>query len=89
MKKISLIILIVVMLEMMFILSGCIVTNNTSVAKNNSGCTFETVDFYTGIPVDGKIVKDSATNVIYFYSNNKTLTLLVDSEGKPLLYEGE
>lgn len=41
----------------------------------------------------GRIVYDSMTGVEYWMStpayNQGTLTLLVDSEGKPLIYKGE
>ena len=41
----------------------------------------------------GMIVYDSTTGVQYWMStsayNSGTLTLLVDSEGKPLIYKGE
>ena len=41
---------------------------------------------------EGKLVVDRQTGVEYWYISTEgsvTLTLLVDSEGKPLIYKGE
>lgn len=41
--------------------------------------------------ISGYMVVDSQTNVEYWYINGEaqSLTLLVDQEGKPLVYKGE
>lgn len=82
MKKIKLITLIVVITAMMFILSGC-----TSVA--------ETERQFTLIRDEGTfcIYYHNKTKVMYImsdgYYNSGTATVMLDAEGKPLLYEGE
>ncbi len=86
MKKIKLIILSIVMIAMMFILSGC--TSSETETENR----FKDLG-YIGIGESSStIFYDSTTRVIYiFYKNGYGggLTTLVNAEGKPLLYEGE
>lgn len=90
MKKIKLTILIIVIVVMMFILSGC--TSSVAETENRFKKIYsEELDTYTYLI----IICDKETKVMYSYtfSPRKTmssaLTILVDSEGKPLLYEGE
>ena len=83
MKYIKKIIMILVVIGMLFILTGC--TNN-SVAEEEK--RFQRIsnegNFY--------VVYDKKTKVMYSVSNSYynfgIMTLLVNSEGKPLLYEG-
>ena len=78
MKYIKKIIMILVVIGMLFILTGC--TNN-SVAEEEKR--------FQRISNEGN---DKKTKVMYSVSNSYynfgIMTLLVNSEGKPLLYEG-
>ncbi len=86
MKKIKLTILIIVMIAMMFILSGC----TSSIAETEN--RFKSFG-YLGVGNNGSTMfYDSKTKVIYiFYKSGYSggLTVLLDAEGKPLLYEGD
>lgn len=92
MKKIKLIILIIVIISSLFILTGC--TSNISEAETEK--RFVIVSSETiGPRIDIKTMYDKETKVMYSFVYNNynitgyTLTLLVDAEGKPLLYEGD
>lgn len=84
MKKSKIIILVIVLISSLFILSGC-----TSSNANNS----RFIEIYDGGNYSVKILYDRTTKVQYVsYINGHggtALTVLVDAEGKPLLYKGE
>lgn len=81
MKKVILGILVLVI--MLFVLAGC--TNESTVDNSRFVKINSEEDF--------DILYDKKTKVEYAMStgpyNYGTVTLLVDAEGKPLLYEGE
>lgn len=83
MKKLKLIILVIALISSLFILSGCAISNagtERQFVKISSEPTFD-------------IAYHKKTKVMYAISNGcynyGTVTLLVDAEGKPLLYEGD
>lgn len=82
MKYVKIILIILVLLSMLFILVGCTTTSNA-----------ETQRQFIEVSDEGyfKIVYHKKTKVMYSVSNVAynfgNLTLLVDAEGKPLLYE--
>ena len=65
-------------------LTGCSVKTDS-----DSACRFA----YIGVGYDFDIIYDRTTGVEYAVSycayNKGTVTLLVDADGKPLIYEGE
>lgn len=83
MKKLKLIILVIVLISSLFILSGC----TSSIAETEKQFILiseeSTFDIYY----------HKKTKVMYAVSdynyNKGNLTVLVDAEGKPLLYEGD
>lgn len=83
MKYIKIILLSLILLGMIFILNGCTV----STSKTESRFVFisDEENFY--------VCYDKITKVMYAvsdgYYNLGNITLLVDQEGKPLLYKGE
>lgn len=83
MGKIKLIVLITVIISCLFILSGCTNSDAGEIER------FVKVG-YTG---DVILYYDNITKVQYISYNNRrggtALTVLLDAEGKPLLYEGE
>jgi len=82
-NKIKLAILIIVIISSLFILTGC-----TSSVSETEGLFVKISDeqyFYIVYQKDTKVMY-SVSNWNY---NRGNLTLLVDTEGKPLLYEGE
>lgn len=87
MKKLKVAILIIVIISSLFILSGC--TSSVSETENRFEIlTKETPnnnDYYA-------ILYDTKTKVMYLQFDGYKcggITVLLDSEGKPLLYEGE
>ena len=85
MKKLKLIILILVIASMLFILTGC-TSSETEVKETKRFVRVNYID-------DVILYYDNITKVQYISYNNvhggTALTVLVDAEGKPLLYEGE
>jgi len=91
MKKIKLITLIIVIIAMMFILTGC--TNSIAKYKDIemyenenfmviiNNCNLENL-FKVYTPV--RIIVDKNTRIMYLDGRP-----MIDAEGKPLLYEGE
>jgi len=82
-NKIKLAILIIVIISSLFILTWC-----TSSVSETEGLFVKISDeqyFYIVYQKDTKVMY-SVSNWNY---NRGNLTLLVDTEGKPLLYEGE
>ena len=84
-KTITKIILIILVLtSMLFILAGC-----TSQSNAESERQFE----YVSTEFDFKVIYHKKTKIMYAVSSGYytygNLTVLVDAEGKPLLYEGE
>lgn len=84
MKKL---ILIVFVILMVFVLSGCSGMKKIQELDDvipKSFAVFEEYDY-------GRVVIDTETKVMYWLStgtyNGGTLTLLVDSEGKPKIWE--
>lgn len=87
MKKVSLIIVIIVIISSLFILSGC--TSSVSETENRFKILTEETpnhnDYYA-------ILYDTKTKVMYLQFDGYKcggITVLLDTEGKPLLYEGE
>lgn len=87
MKKLKLIILIIVIISSLFILTGCM--NTESEAKEKERLVYI---WSKGIRA---IYYDEKTKVEYLIIENVgnrgycAIQVLVDAEGKPLLYEGE
>ena len=83
MKYIKIIILSLILVGMIFILSGC----DVSTAKTESRFVFASDEG------SFDVYYDKITKVMYAVSNSSynwgTVTLLVNQEGKPLLYKGE
>lgn len=83
MKKLKLVILSIVVISMLFVLTGC------------TSSEAETERQFVKIGNEGAydICYHKQTKVMYVVSNcfyvQGVFTLLVDAEGKPLLYEGE
>ena len=77
------------------LLSTCILTGCKAEEFVSTVTAFDEEDRFVTISNEpyGTIVYDSMTGVEYWIStsayNSGTLTLLVDSEGKPLIYKGE
>lgn len=83
MKKLKTILIILVLTGMLFTLAGCTVYTVESSAETAK--QFILVSDETGFDV----VCHKKTKVMYAISNYGVVTLLVDAEGKPLLYEEE
>lgn len=81
-NKINLIILLIVIISSLFILTGC-----TSTAQEESMFVRVSMETYFDV------YYHKETKVMYAvsdgYNNYGTVTVLLDAEGKPLLYEGE
>lgn len=95
MKKLKLTILITILTIMMFVLSGCTSTyyEEKEIDKFNTTDRFVEIKEWSderGRP--NYIVYDKETKVQYWKARTSYglgLTVLLDAEGKPLLYEGE
>ena len=78
---------ILIMLIMTCILSGCSCDGKTVISDTKETEFFKIIS-YVG---NGVIVYDTRTNVEYWMSassyNTGSLTLLVDEDGKPLIYK--
>lgn len=83
MKKLKLVILSIVVISILFVLTGC----TSSEAKTEK----RFIEIYRGFNV--VVYYDNQTKVQYASCMNghggTALTVLLDAEGKPLLYEGE
>jgi hypothetical protein len=67
-------------------LTSCVSTESSSYFLNR----FEAVDVGNGVlnkGFDGDIVYDKETKVMYVVSRTGTFTVMVDENGKPLLYK--
>lgn len=90
MKKILMCVIIVVMLVLCI---GCSTIDVADATETDIGNVFSVVEsgkmFGFG---DYKVLVDKTTNVMYFYTDtyySNTMTVLLDSNGKPRLYEEE
>lgn len=89
MKYIKIIIMSLIMIGMLFILSGC---SSQIKAKEYELDRFVGIDNSIIMGNGSVVFYDKNTKVMYLffrYNEAAGLTILVDSEGKPLLYEGE
>ena len=89
MKKLKLILVMVFVLIIPFGLVGC--ENNVKEIKEIKEDRFIVVEKYTNTNTNTfYILVDKETKVCYLQSNYwGGLTVLVDENGKPILYEGE
>lgn len=80
---------IVIALLALMLLTGCAKVERIEKPEAENVSRFVTVETTT----IWKVVVDKDTHVMYAVSlggyNNGTFTLLVDAEGKPLIYKGE
>ena len=80
---------IVIALIALMLLTGCAKVERIEKPEAENVSRFVTVETTT----IWKVVVDKDTHVMYAVSlggyNNGTFTLLVDAEGKPLIYKGE
>ena len=83
MKYLKIIIVSLILIGMLFVLNGC----DVSVAETEKRFVLVSKEDYFDVRYD------KTTKVMYAVSccpqNYGTVTLLVDQEGKPLLYKGE
>lgn len=95
MKNLQVVILIIVIIGMIFILSGCTSTYYEEKEINKFNTTDRFVEIKEWSDERGRpnyIVYDKETKVQYWKARTSYglgLTVLLDAEGKPLLYEGE
>lgn len=86
MKKIKLIVISIVIIFSLFLLTACANTSNAETESEKQFIKISDEGIFC-------IYYHKRTKVMYAVSNGYynygTMTLLVDSEGKPLLYEGE
>ena len=89
MKKIIVFILSVIMTVLMCVcLSGCDEENNTSFSNSN----FDVVSTERHLGAGYVIIYHKETKVMYLYIENHGcagLTVMLDKNGKPLLYQGD
>lgn len=79
-------ILFILLLVCTLTLCGCNKLKSVEESKQQNNDIFR---FYQHVNGGGDIIVDSQTKVMYWVSTNRVITLLVDSDGKPKLYDGE
>lgn len=90
MKKILMCVIVTVMLVLCI---GCSPIDMADATETDIGTTFSIIESGTMSEyVCYKVLVDKTTRVMYFYTSKKhsnTMTVLLDSNGKPRLYEEE
>lgn len=90
MRKILMCVIVTVMLVLCI---GCSPIDVADATETDIGNTFSIVESGNALIFgDYKVLVDKTTNVMYFYTDSyysSTMTVLLDSDGKPRLYEEE
>lgn len=92
MRYFKLVILIIVIISSLFILTGCASTyyeENEPYKSNTSDRFIKIKQWIDERGSINEILYDKETKVQYLKIYGNGITVLLDTEGKPLLYEGE
>lgn len=84
------VLLVILAISVALNISSCIDTSQVEASYNNKRKLYAPESIW-GRECKGYMVIDSQTNVEYWYieGEGSSLTLLVDQDGKPLVYKGE